>query len=200
MKKFFAITAIAVLYSQFAISQKTIFSDDFTSNANKWPTYTVNNISYLVYNGKYVVDIDDSLTYCMFIPVKIDTTKNYTISATMVHTSGTLNAGYGIYFGGSDLKNYYTLDISGNGYYRLDQTSAAAGYSVIVPWTITTAVKQGNYEENEVKLVKDGASWKIMINGQLVNTVPAKSFMGSMTGFVKNLPIRIEFDNLKVQQ
>ena len=53
----------------------------------------------------------------------------------MVHTSGALNAGYGIYFGGSDLKNYYTLDISGNGYYRLDLTTAAAGYSTIVRWT-----------------------------------------------------------------
>ncbi len=200
MKKALILVTIATAFSQLAKSQKTIFSDDFSSNANKWPTYTANNINYLVYNGKYVVDIDDSLTYCMTIPVKIDTTKNYTISATMVHTSGALNAGYGIYFGGSDLKNYYTLDISGNGYYRLDLTTAAAGYSTIVPWTSSAAIKQGNYVENEVKLVKDGASWKIMINGQLVNTVPCRSFMGNLIGFVKNLPLRIEFDNLKVEQ
>ena len=199
MKKVLILTAIAITCSQVARSQRTIFSDDFNSNGNKWPTYTVNNINYLVYNGKYVVDIDDSLTYCMTIPVKIDTTKNYTISATLVHTSGTLNAGYGIYFGGSDLKNYYTLDISANGYYRLDQT-VNGGYTVIVPWAASATIKQGNYVENDVKLVKDGASWKIMINGQLVNTVPAKSFMGNMIGFTNNLPLRIEFDNLKVEQ
>ena len=199
MKKALLLTAIAITCSQIVMSQKTKFSEDFSSNANKWPTYTGNNINYLVYNGKYVVDIDDSLTYCMFIPLQIDTAKNYSISATMVHTSGTLNSGFGVYFGGSDLKNYYTLDISANGYYRLDQTVNNA-YTAIIPWTASAAIKQGNYVENDVKLAKEGASWKIMINGQLVNTVSAKSFMGNKIGFTKSLPLRIEFDNLKVEQ
>ena len=199
MNKVIILSIFATVSSQLAISQKTIFFDDFSSNANKWPTYTINNIDYLAYNGKYVVDINDSLTYCMFIPIQIDAAKNYTISATMVHTSGDINAGYGIYFGGSDLKNYYSLTIAASGYYRLYKETANV-YSEILPWTISTVLKKGNYVENEVKLVRDGASWKIMLNGQLVNTVPAGSFMGNLVGFTKNGPLRIEFDNLKVEQ
>ena len=70
MKKALILVTIATAFSQLAKSQKTIFSDDFSSNANKWPNYIANNINYLVYNGKYVVDIDGSLTYCMTIRSK----------------------------------------------------------------------------------------------------------------------------------
>ncbi|MEP7372057.1 MAG: hypothetical protein ABI675_01635 [Chitinophagaceae bacterium] len=182
-----------------AQKEKVIFSDDFSSNKNNWSTHTVNQINYLVYNNKYILDANDSLTYNVFVPVKIDTTKNYVISATMVHTTGTVNAAFGIYFGGTDVSNYYAFDISANGYYKVEKATSA-NYSNLVPWTTSALVKQGNYVENEIRIIREGIYWKLMINGQLVNTIPAEPLLGDKIGFTKNYPQRIEFDNLKVIQ
>ncbi len=194
-----AILSFCVIYTTSAQAQKTIFSDDFSSNKNNWSIRNAADVNYMVYNGKYVLDVMDSFTYNIYIPVKIDTSRSYSISATMVHTTGVVNAAFGIYFGGSDLNNYYSFSISANGYYRLDKNTSA-GYSTLVPWTVSALVKQGNYVENEIKIIRDGDYWKLMINGQLVNTIPKESLMGNFLGFTKNNAQRIEFDNLKVIQ
>jgi hypothetical protein len=201
MKKYscLCIAMICTFQLAFAQKEKIIFADNFNDNHNKWVSYISKNISYLVYNGKYVMDTNDSLIYNVGVPVNIDTAKNYSITITATHTSGVDDAGYGIYFGASDVNNYYIFYISDNGYYRLSKNTSAA-YTELIKWTTSSAMKTGNYVDNIIQIAKEGGNWKLMINGQLVNTVSTTPLMGNLVGFSKADPQRIEFDDLKVTQ
>jgi hypothetical protein len=198
MKKFICF-CIVVCTIQFATAQKTVFYDNFNDNYNKWTTYTNGGISYVIYNGKYVIDVNDSNTYNIFVPVAFDTGKDFSISASTVHTSGDNNHGYGLYFGGSDVNNYYYLYLTSGGYYKLGK-SIAGGGSDIIPWTTSTVVKTGNYVENKIKISRQGGSWKIFINDQLINTIAAMPLMGNKVGFTLSVSQRVEFDDLTVTQ
>jgi len=180
-------------------AQKNIFSDNFNDNQNKWGIYNNKKASYIIYNGKYIMDIGDSLIYDSGIPVNIDTAKNYSISAIAMHTTGSDTYGFGLYFGASDIGNYYVFAITANGYYRLCKSTPAA-YTCVLNWTASTAIKTGSYVENKLQIIKSGATWKLMINDQLVTTVPSMPFMGNQIGFNTTATQRVEFDDLTVTQ
>lgn len=194
------ILLIALLGIQsFAAAQKVLLDEDFGTNRNNWMSSTGGRTNYLVYNGKYIIGINDSSTYNITGPATLDDGVNFTITLTTTHTDGTNNYGYGIFFGSSDVNNYYGFNITGNGYYRLGK-SAAGAYTDIVPWTKTTAVRTGDYVENVLQLSRQGANWTLTINGQTVSTVPATAFLGNKLGFTQSMNQRVEYDNFKVIQ
>jgi hypothetical protein len=87
----------------FAQTQKVILYDDFSINKNNWPVYSVKRVNYLIYNGKLVIDVQDSLTYNVTIGVNLKTENNYSIVLTATHSNGVDDRGYGLFFGGSDI-------------------------------------------------------------------------------------------------
>ncbi len=187
------------LHRVYAQNEKILLSDDFSSNNNNWLTYTGNKVSYLLYNGKYIIESNDSVVYRVGVPVSLDASKSYSISAAAVHTSGTDNYGYGLYFGAKDPNNCFIFSISANGYYRADE-DVNGTYTELVKWTETTAIKKGNYAENILKIKKEGREWKFFVNDELLTSIPAQEFKGTLVGFSKGNAQRIEFDNLKVMQ
>jgi hypothetical protein len=199
MKKFICFCIFTIGITPAMFSQKVVFNDNFNNNHNNWVSDSANGMSYLVYNGKYVVDIADSLTHCMFVTANIDTNRNFSISMNATHTAGSVSYGFGLYFGGTDANNFYCLLISGNGYYCLGKY-VAGSYSAIINWTLSPLIKQGEYITNDLAVVKEGGSWKLMVNGQLATTTTAMSFYGNKVGFVQSVKQRIEYDDLKVTQ
>ena len=175
-------------------------AEDFSNNKNNWPTYIGTVADYLVYNNKYVFSTNDSASaYNVFMPLTLDMQKDFSISLTSTHTNGVQNAGYGIFFGASDVSNYYSFDISANGYYRVSKSTSAA-YSDIIKWTTTPLVKTGDYVDNTLQVSKVGTNWIFGINGQTVATVPAMAFMGNKLGFNEANIEQVQFDDVKVVQ
>lgn len=199
MKKIICFFIIVGCTVQLLFAQKTIFSENFNDNQNKWGIYNNKKASYIIYNGKYIMDIGDSLIYDSGVPVNIDTSKNFSITAIAMHTTGTDTYGFGLYFGAKDISNYYVFAITANGYYRLCKSTPSA-YTCVLNWTASAAIKTGSYVENKLQIVKDGNNWKLMINDQVVTTVPSMSFMGNQIGFNTTATQRVEFDDLTVTQ
>jgi len=148
MKKLSSILVLlfAISVHSNAQKQKVILNEDFSSNKNNWLTYIGKVATYLVYNGKYVFATNDSVsTYNVMMPDSIDVNKDFSITVTATHTDGTDNYGYGIFFGASDINNYYSFYITNNGYYRVAKSSTTSGYSELVKWTTYPAIlKTGN--------------------------------------------------------
>jgi hypothetical protein len=197
MKKFqttFLLLVSILGMNSFSNAQKVLLDEDFNTNRNNWSSYLGARSNYLIYNGKYIIGINDSLTYNIGMPVTLDDGINFTITVTTTHTDGMDNYGYGIYFGSSDLNNYYSFNITSGGYFRMGK------FSDIVAWTKTPAVRIGNYVDNVLQITRQGTNWIFEINGQTVSTQPATAFMGNKLGFTQSMNQRIEYDNLKVVQ
>ncbi len=199
MRHFIFCFVAGLLIGHAGFAQRTILQENFNDNHNNWGLYPNSKPSYVIYNSKYIMDVQDSNTYTSVIPVNIDTTKNYSISIVAVHTSGADSYSYGLVFGGADVSNNYVFNISGNGYFSLGKY-VAGGYSDIVKWTASPAVKTGNYVENKLRITKDGKSWKMFVNDQLVSTTDAMPPMGNKLGCDVSRPQRIEFDDIVVTQ
>ncbi|HYM93052.1 MAG TPA: hypothetical protein VET23_02860, partial [Chitinophagaceae bacterium] len=144
--------------NSFAAAQKVLLDEDFNTNKNNWPSYLGPRLNYLIYNGKYIIGINDSLTYNIAMPVTVDDGINFTITVTTTHTDGVNTYGYGIYFGSSDLNNYYFFSITSGGYFRLGK-SVPSGFTDIVAWTKTAAVHTGDYVDNIRQVSRQGANW-----------------------------------------
>lgn len=199
MKKIFiTITCLfaALVIGTHAQAQKVLLDEDFNTNKNGWLTYT-GKPGFLIYNGKLIFAVDDSLTYNINMPVTVEDGVNFSVTATSTHTDGTNEYGYGIFFGASDLSNYYTFCITSGGYYRLAK-SATSGYSEMIKWTLSPAIKTGNYVDNILQLSRQGFNWVLAVNGQTLATVPATAFFGNKIGFTQSVRQRVEYDNVRV--
>ncbi len=197
MKTILVLFLLTASYFVQAQKQKVVLSEDFSNNKNNWPIYMLKNVNHLIYNGKMVIDTDDSSTYNIAIPVTLNADKNYSISLTAVHTGGVDNNAYGLIFGGSDASNYYSFYIASSGYFRVGKSTTTANTDLI-KWTTTPLVKVGNYVDNVLEVTKEGPNWKFTINGQSVATIPALPFLGNNIGVSRVSCQRIEFDDLKV--
>ncbi len=191
--------AMLLIYSQ-AQAQKVIIDEDFNTNKNGWVTYTSDKPNFVIYNGKLIFAVTDSFTYNIFMPVTLEDGVNFSLTVNSTHTDGTTNYGYGIFFGASDINNYYAFTITSGGYYRLAKTTAGGGYSEIIKWTTSPAIKNGHYTDNILQLSRQGANWILAVNGQTLATVPAVPFIGNKIGFTLSSMQRVEFDNLKIVQ
>jgi hypothetical protein len=199
MKQFICFGIVIICATSLVSAQKVVLRENFNDNHNAWGIFPDTKPSYAIYNGKYIMDVTDSSTYCSMISVNIDTTKNYSISAIAVHTSGTNTYGYGLSFGGTDPNNYYLFSISDGGYFSFGKFVAGT-FSSLIKWTTNAAIKTGNYVENKLQVTKEGRSWKLLVNDQLLSTIDAMPLMGSKAGFSVSVYQRIEFDDLTILQ
>ena len=201
MKKicFFSAVLLFFLVTASAQKEKVIFSDNFNDNHNNWGLDSSNGMSYLIHNGKYIMDINDSFTHSVFLPVNIDSNKNYSISLTLVHTAGSTGYSSGLYFGGSDGNNFYSFTITNNGYFSVGKYSNGS-FTGIVAWTASPLVKKGEYEINKIGVVKEGPYWKFLINDQVATTIPSLPLLGTKFGFTQSVKQRIEYDDLVIKQ
>lgn len=107
------------------------------------------------------------------------------VTVTVAKVSGLSSEGYGIVFCEQDSNDYYRLLIASNGQYQVVKYLANVAYT-LVPWTVSTAIVQGQGTTvtNVLKVSQPSAgSIAITINSILVNTVSDSAFSGGKTGF-----------------
>lgn len=194
---FFVFVFALCAFNVTAQTPRVVLADDFSDNKNNWPVYLLKNTNYLIYNGKLVIDTQDSTVYNVGIPVALHADGNYSITLAATHTGGVDNYGFGVFFGASDVNNYFNFFITGNGFFRIGKNTNA-GFTELVKWSTHSAIKTGNYVTNILTVTKEGASWKFLINGQLACTIPALPFLGNILGASKANDQRVEFDDLRV--
>lgn len=118
---------------------------------------------------------------------------NWSIECSTQWMDGTDNIGYGIIFG-RDKGNYFTFEISGNGYYCLGKTVEWA-YTKLIPWKENDLVTKRS--ANHLKVEKNENQLRLYINEVFVDSFPSEPFFGNSFGFSVDKNQKISFRNFR---
>jgi hypothetical protein len=110
---------------------------------------------------------------------------------------------YGVIFRYQDDRNFYRLDISGDGYFAVFKFKDGA-WTKLQDYVETAAVKQGN-TTNHVQVIAKGDQFTFNVNGETVKTFSDKDFSSGNVGVTAGTlfdtaGVHIAFDNLKVSE
>ncbi|WP_298883835.1 caspase family protein [uncultured Polaribacter sp.] len=165
-------------------SNKTILFEGFNNNNNNWPTKEDGDVSLEIRNGDYIFDHKRaSGGWSSTLVNKINTSRNFKISAQIKKLAGIQNNGFGLIFGREDSKNQNMFFISGNGSYVIKHIKDGT-QSFTKDWTESSHIKTGDGAVNYLKVEKDGSKLKYYINSNLVYTSYSYEFYGDRTGFI----------------
>lgn len=178
-------------------AKNTIFADDFNDNNNNWLEDEDKVRQLKIRNGKYIFEHkEDDGGYFTWKQVHFDQANDFIIETTLQHISGTDDRGYGLVWGMKNIDNYFSFNISNNGYYRIAK-SYGEDWQALIDWTESTYLN--NYGgTNKLTVKKADASLKFYINDNYVNTITFENFFGNNIGYVIWRNMKIEIDNLTV--
>lgn len=195
---FIASCAILIFQPNTIYARENIFIEDFDNNYNEWHIVDDEYAETSLSNGNYVFEhkIDES-GYYVYYPVYIDTDTNFEIETTLYQIRGHDDRGYGLNWGMDDGNNYYTFDITDNGYYRVSKSEDGEWYDLI-DWTESEHIETFGWK-NTLLLQKVDNLYNFYINGKFVNSIGFQPFFGNYLGYEIWLKQKIAVDNLYVR-
>lgn len=174
------------------------FSDQFTSNTNKWFTANDEKKSFSIKNGKYYLKHKrNEKGWTTYNDVSLDTKRDFEIETKLDKVSGVTNYGYGLIFGKKD-NNEFRFSISSNGYYKVAR-KVDNKEQLIKKWTTTSYVNTGNSKSNVLKVKKENNYYKFYINGNYVFQTEFEEFYGNDMGYVvfNNQEVAVDYLRIK---
>ena len=130
------------------------------------------------------------------VNIEFNNEDNWTIDCDTQWISGTDNIGYGIVFG-REKGNYFTFELSGNGYYGFGKTVEWA-YTKLIPWKKHDAIN--SWSSNHLQIKKINNELSFYINNVLVDSFQSEPFFGKSFGFSVDKNQRIIFRNFKISK
>ncbi|MCK6628411.1 MAG: hypothetical protein L6R45_24955 [Anaerolineae bacterium] len=110
------------------------------------------------------------------------------------------NNDYGVILRYQDDDNFYSFEISGDGYYTFGKAVDGQYYSII-PWRESTAINLGQ-AANMLRVEAVGRDFTFYINDELVDAAIDAQFsqgdIGLLAGTYEEAGTHVSFDNLKV--
>jgi 3-keto-disaccharide hydrolase len=199
-------TAIAVLTptasASGAFASGALFVSDFDQDRGDWSTGPESNargaVTRLISDGKYRWEIQatDQGGYQMALPKSAPALANFELQADVRQLSG--DTFYGLIFRNTGTDGYYLFLLHGRDYalYRIDQR----GQTTPLSQADHPAIKPNS--ANVLKVVADGPTIRLYINGVLVGEVANADPAGGTAGLYVNAPgnsrATYEFDNFRL--
>ncbi|NJN94603.1 MAG: hypothetical protein HC875_11160 [Anaerolineales bacterium] len=129
--------------------------------------------------------------------------KNFTDAVVEVETyqvAGPDNNNYGLILRYQDDDNFYSFEISGDGYYTFSKSVEGQFFSII-PWRESAAINLGQ-AANLLRVEAVGRDFALYINDELVDAAIDSEFsegdIGLLAGTYDEAGAHISFDNLRV--
>ena len=162
----------------------TILFEGFNNNNNNWGLANNEKVILEVNNGDYHFDHKrEDGGWTSTIEKKINTSRDFRITAQIKKVSGINNNGFGLIFGRQDSDNQNEFFISSNGSYNIKNIeNGTASYPK--NWTKSSHIKTGDGAFNYLKVEKKGNALEYYINSNLVHTIYATKFYGDRVGFI----------------
>ena len=172
-----------------------IFRDDFTDNRNRWEQTNNTNVTLLVRDGGYIIEHKRKTgAWVTTIPIAIDQSQSFVISATFSKLDGPNENSYGLVWGLNDQNSHYVFLVNGDGSFSIGK-KRNDNYSTIVPPTISPAINKWN-AKNTLAVKKISKELHFFINGNLVVKTEYEPFEGSRVGFIVQKDLRTKVENL----
>ena len=193
--------------------RKTIFFDDFDSDATGWPLDSDEDVKLKVDDGRYVIDRANKDGNYMLLHDGFDFGEDFTIEARMRKAKGDDDSvWFGLVWGYESDSDYCDFLVGADGTYSLN-VSRQKSYTEIVGWTSHEALKTKN-DWNTLRLERRAPTCTIMdqkirfmhnyvyhfyVNDQLVISHEEwPAFFGTYLGIRTSAYVKIEVDHIKV--
>lgn len=159
-----------------------VFQESFDDNENGWPESSSSSIYSSVEDGMYYLKSSDGTSYIRTIDYNIDQSNSYIIEASIYFIQGTEDYGHGLVWGFKNSDNYFSFEISCDGYYTIQ--SVFDGLKLeIVEWTKSSHIKKLK-AWNRLQINKYGDEIYFSINGNIVHDDDYRKFRGSDVGII----------------
>ena len=178
------------------------FADDFSTTNNGWKTASDEAIKIEVQDGALHFTIDDLDTIAWSTP-KDKRFGDFVLDVDATQVEGPNDNTYGVIFRYQDDRNFYRLDISGDGYFAVFKRKDGA-WSKVQDYVESAAVHQGN-ATNHLQVIAKGNQFTFNVNGETVKTFSDGDFPSGNIGVTAgtlfdNAGVHIAFDNLTVSE
>ena len=178
------------------------YADDFSTPDNGWKTASDEAIKIAMQDGALHFTIDDLDTIAWSTP-KDKRFGDFVLDVDATQVDGPNDNTYGVIFRYQDDRNFYRLDISGDGYFAVFKRKDGE-WTKVQDYVETPAVKQGN-ATNHLQVIAKGNQFTFNVNGQTVKTFSDSDFPNGNIGVTAgtlfdNAGVHIAFDNLKVSE
>jgi tetratricopeptide (TPR) repeat protein len=179
---------------------QVLYEDNFTTLD---PAWGAPNPNLSVKDGKLILQPEVDKRYTAINQANSFEDIDFHIKVSLAK-SGDPSYGGGLIFWAKDNMNYYTLSVSGNGWFRVERR--VNGHELApVAWRENAAVKKGLGEWNQLRVVTKGSQAAAYINDTEVmafNGQPPQddSFIGVFGDSPKNSQNVWEFSDLKINK
>lgn len=178
------------------------YADDFSSAASGWKTVDDPAVKIHYEDGALQFDIEDLNTQTWSVP-KDKRFGDFVLDVDATQVAGPSDNSYGVIFRYVDDRNFYRLDISGDGYFAVFKYKDGK-WIKLQDYVETAAVKQGGVT-NHLQVVAKGNQFTLNVNGQPVKSFSDGDFPNGSVGVTAgtlfdNAGVQIAFDNLRVSE
>ena len=178
------------------------YTDDFSDPGGGWKTASDEAIKIGVQAGALHFNIDDLDTIAWSTP-RDKRFGDFVLDVDARQVAGPDDNTYGVIFRYQDDRNFYRLDISGDGYYAVSKRKDGV-WTKVQDYVETPAVKQG-HATNHLQVIAQGRQFTFNVNGETVKTFSDGDFPAGNIGVTAgtlfdNAGVQIAFDNLKVSE
>ncbi|MBS1951950.1 MAG: Outer membrane lipoprotein omp16 precursor [Cytophagales bacterium] len=166
-------------------------SETFDDNRNAWNLDKGDNFSIKIESGKLVLTtLSEGYGRSSIMPWYFDKEKSFVLEASFVQRSGSINNGFGLYFGMSG-KETNEFVIASDGHYKVGNRSTNK-------WKQTKWVKPVG-EVNVLRIEKKGEEVKYILNGKKIDSNEVSMF-GDAVGYLNYTNMVLELDDFKFIQ
>ncbi|MBK9234115.1 MAG: hypothetical protein IPO15_25565 [Anaerolineae bacterium] len=115
--------------------------------------------------------------------------------------SGAANNGYGLIFQVTDSEQFYSFQISGDGFFGLDRIDDAETVTTLIDWTPSDLILTAEEAINTLTVAGDGGAYRLYINGRQVARFSDDRYQGGSFGLIadnydEQAPVSFTFDQL----
>ena len=178
------------------------YTDDFSNPNSGWKTVDDPSVKINYQDGALHFNIPELDTLAWSVP-KDKRFGDFVLDVDATQVDGPNDNSYGVIFRYVDDRNFYRLDISGDGYFAVFKYKDGK-WTKIQDYTETAAVKQGA-ATNHLQVVAKGNQFTFNVNDQSVKTFSDSDFPNGNVGVTAgtlfdNADVHIAFDNLRVSE
>lgn len=175
------------------------YADDFSNPVSGWKTVNDQTLHIRYQDGALHFTIDDLDQIVWSIAGQ--RFENFTLDVDATQVEGPSDNSYGVLIRYVDEKNFYRLDISGDGYFAINKYQAGQ-WIKLQDWTESPAI-QRETATNHLQVIAKGHQFTLAVNGASVTTFSDDEFKQGDIGLTAgtlfdNAGVHIAFDNLTV--
>ena len=200
------------------VNANIILSDSLSRNIHNWPVSTSGTITYMFVGGAYHITNNDPVREAPSILPGLTLSGHFAYTLTMEEIKGddtSINNEFGMIIragvqnhNGKAITTFYTFEIlnkPGGEYqfWKYDDSQQAAANPWTELWHHAFSSEfhegQGPKSINTLKIIADGKTFTLIVNGKQVGTVQDGSFSSGEVGMLVNLKgTEVAFSNLKL--